>query len=101
MWKRKIVTYAPLNAAGIEQVPSNLGATLHHSANAYAIGRSSLFGGKCPPPTRSGLPLHDSVFCTPLANSEKGGTAVSSQAWRQAFNIWTLPISVGGLDKVR
>ena len=43
MWKRNTVTYASLNAAGIEQVPSNLGANVHLPANAYAKGRSSLF----------------------------------------------------------
>lgn len=41
MWERNIVTYAPLNAAGIEQLPSNLGANLHHPATASAMGRSS------------------------------------------------------------
>lgn len=40
------MTYAPLNAAGIEQFPSNLGADLDHSANAYAMGRSSLLWRK-------------------------------------------------------
>ena len=104
MWKRNIVTYAPLNAAGIERLPSNLGANLHDPANAYAIGKELPFSGaNCSPSTRSRLPLHDGVFCTPLANSEKAGRGLCSRAWRVGFEYYsvrTLPIAVGGLEEV-
>ena len=37
----------------------------------------------------------------PAGEEREGRNSVIFQAWRQEFSIWTLPISVGGLEEVR